>query len=95
MKITKQETAHVANLAKLYLSDEEIESMSKDLASIIEFADKLNELDTSSIEPSAHAFAVSNVFREDEVTGSYDKAELLKNAPSSDGDCYLVPKVVL
>lgn len=94
MKITVDEVKHVAKLARLYLSDREMEQMTADMGGIIDFADQLNELSTDGVEPTAHAIPVHNVFREDELLGSFDREKLLKNAPQRDEECYLVPRVV-
>ena len=94
MKITKEEVLHVAKLARLNLTEEETERLMNDMGSIIGFADKLNELNTEGVVPTAHAIPMQNAFREDEVKPSYDREDILKNAPSSDGDGFLIPKVV-
>lgn len=94
MKISKEEVLHVANLARLKLSDTEAEALAKDMESIIGFANKLNELDTDGVVPTAHAIPMSNAFREDVVKPSYDRDEMIKNAPSADVGGYTVPKVV-
>lgn len=94
MKITTDEVKYVANLAKLYVDESEAEKLTSEMASIIDFANMLEEIDTKSIAPTNHAMKVQNVFREDVVTPSYDQKDILKNAPSQEGGCYLVPKVV-
>jgi len=94
MKITTDEVKYVANLAKLYVDEAEAEKLTSEMESIINFADMLEEIDTESIAPTNHAMKVQNVFREDVVKPSYNREEVLKNAPSQEGGCYLVPKVV-
>lgn len=94
MKLTIEEIEHVANLARLDLTPEEKEKMRIDLAAIIDFADKLSELDTEGIQPTAHILDINNVFRTDEVKPSYDRDEIIKNAPDSADGCIKVPKVV-
>lgn len=94
MKITTDEVKYVANLAKLYVDESEAEKLTSEMESIINFANMLEEIDTKSIAPTNHAMKVQNVFREDVVTPSYDQKDILKNAPSQEGGCYLVPKVV-
>ena len=94
MKISKEEVLHVADLARLKLSDAEAEALTKDMESIIGFANKLNELDTEGVVPTAHAIPMSNAFREDVVKESYDRDEILKNAPQAEDDGFAVPKVV-
>jgi aspartyl-tRNA(Asn)/glutamyl-tRNA(Gln) amidotransferase subunit C len=78
----------------LNLTEEEKDKFTLEMASIIEFADKLNELDTEGIEPTAHVIPIQNVFREDEVRPSYDREEILKNAPEKEDGCFKVPKIV-
>lgn len=94
MKITKDDVMYVANLARLNVSDEEADKLTTEMESIIAFADMLGEVDTEGIEPTNHAMKVSNVFREDIVTESYDRDELLANAPDKQAGCFCVPKVV-
>ena len=94
MKITREEVLHVAKLARLNLSEEETEKLQSDMESIIEFANTLNELDTEGVVPTAHARPMSNAFREDVIKESYDREEMLKNAPESEDGGFAVPKVV-
>ncbi len=95
MNISKEEVLHVALLARLKLNESEAEALSSDMESIIGFANKLNELDTEGVIPTAHAIPMSNAFREDVVVPSYPREEMLKNAPSADEEIgYVVPKVV-
>lgn len=94
MKITTDEVKYVANLARLKVDETEAEALASDMESIIGFMDQLNTLDTADIEPTNHAVPVSNVFREDVVTGSFDRDKLLANAPQKENGCYLVPRVV-
>lgn len=93
MNIIDDETIeYVGILAKLSLNDEEREAAKKDMASMLDYIDKLNELDTSSVEPMSHAFSVNNVFREDEVTNGDLSADLLSNAPEQKDNMLMVPK---
>lgn len=94
MDITKEQVLHVAKLARLNLTDEETERLKADMQNIIAFADKLNEVDTEGVVPTAHAIPMQNAFREDVVRPSYDRGEILKNAPAKDDEAFLVPKVV-
>ena len=93
MEIKKEEIKHIANLSMLNLSEEEIESYAKDMEQIVDFANKVNEVDTTSIEESAFALEAENVFREDIVRESFDREMLLRNAPSSNGESYSLPSV--
>ena len=79
-------------LAKLELSDEEKEQAKKDMGSMLDYIDKLNELDTTGVEPMSHVFPVDNVFREDVVTNGDDRDEMLANAPQKKDGTYMVPK---
>lgn len=94
MKITREEVLHVAKLARLNLTDEEAARLEADMASIIGFADKLNELDTEGVVPTAHAIPMQNAFRPDEVKSSFDRDEILKNAPQAEDGGFIIPKVV-
>ena len=94
MEITKDQVKYVANLARLNVSETEAEELRTHMADIITFADALNEVDTEGIEPTNHAIKVENVLREDVVKESYDRDEILKNAPMKQAGCYAVPRIV-
>lgn len=92
--ISDETIEYVGILAKLLLSEEEREQAKKDMGRMLDYIDKLNELDTTGAEPMSHAFAVENVFREDEVTGGDGREEMLRNAPARKGDMFAVPNVM-
>lgn len=94
MKITKEMVEYVANLARLNLTEQEKERLTEDMADILAYVDKLNELDTSGVEPTSHVIPIYNVLREDVVKESYDREIILENAPSKEDGCFKVPKVV-
>lgn len=94
MKISKKDIEHVAELARIYITDEEKTSLEGELSSIIAFADKLSKLDTTGVEPAAHAIHVQNIFRNDEVVPSYKRDELIENAPEKQAGCFAVPRIV-
>lgn len=94
MRIAKETVEHVANLARLYLSEEEKAEMTEKLNSILDYMDKLNELDTTNVEPTAHVIPIKNVFREDEIRESLPLEEVLKNAPDKDGNFFRVPRII-
>jgi aspartyl-tRNA(Asn)/glutamyl-tRNA(Gln) amidotransferase subunit C len=94
MKLTEKDIEHVASLARLNLAPEQKTKMTNELANIINFADKLNELDTTGVEPTAHILDISNVFRKDEVRPSFDREDIIANAPTHEDGCVKVPKVV-
>lgn len=92
--ISDETIEYVGILAKLELSDEEKEQAKKDMGSMLDYIDKLNELDVSSVEPMSHVFPVHNVFREDVVTNQDDRESMLVNAPEQKQGQYQVPKTV-
>ncbi|MBR5218905.1 MAG: Asp-tRNA(Asn)/Glu-tRNA(Gln) amidotransferase subunit GatC [Clostridia bacterium] len=94
MGITVKEIEHLANLARLSLSDEEKTRLQDEVGNIIAFADKINEIDVSDINPTMHAADIYNVFREDEIKKSFSTEKILQNAPENDGKCFVVPKTV-
>jgi aspartyl-tRNA(Asn)/glutamyl-tRNA(Gln) amidotransferase subunit C len=94
MKITRELVLHIAELAHLKLKEEEIEKFQKELNQILEYVDKLNELDTSEVEPLSHPLPVINVMREDKLQKSVEREEALKNAPDSTEEFFKVPKVI-
>ena len=94
MKITEAEVAHVAKLARLELTAEERETFTGQMDAILAYVEKLNELDTSGIIPTAHAVPMENAFREDEVTPSIGTDNALANAPDRVESFFRVPKVI-
>ncbi|MBU0664466.1 MAG: Asp-tRNA(Asn)/Glu-tRNA(Gln) amidotransferase subunit GatC [Proteobacteria bacterium] len=94
MKITKEEVEKVAHLARLNLSEEELETMTTQLDTILSYVEKLDELDTTGVQAMTHAFSVSNAFREDKVTDSLAREEALANGPCQNGESFVVPRVI-
>lgn len=92
--ISDETIEYVGILAKLELSGEEKEQAKKDMESMLDYVDKLNELDTDGVEPMSHVFPVNNVFREDIVTNGDDREEIIKNAPERKDGAFVVPKTV-
>lgn len=92
--LTQDQVRHVAKLARLKISDDEAAMFTEQLGAILHYVAQLNEVDTESVEPLAHALPVHNVFREDEVRPSLSNDEALKNAPHRDGEFFAVPKVL-
>ncbi len=93
-KITLDQVAHVAKLSRLALDQERLSKFSTQLASILEYVDKIGEVDTTGVEPMAHALPIHNIFREDVVEPSLPLEKVLENAPESDGPFFKVPKVI-
>ena len=92
--ITEETIEYVGILAKLELSPQEKEQAKKDMSSMLDYIDKLNELDTQGVEPMSHVFPVNNVFREDIVINSDDRENIIANAPAQKNYCFKVPKTV-
>ncbi|MGN0298304.1 MAG: Asp-tRNA(Asn)/Glu-tRNA(Gln) amidotransferase subunit GatC [Lachnospiraceae bacterium] len=92
--ISDETIEYVGILAKLELSDEEKEAAKKDMGSMLDYIDKLNELDTTGVEPMSHVFPVNNVFREDIVTNADTRDAILANAPEEKDGSFKVPKTV-
>ena len=91
--ISTEDVKHVAKLARLELTDEEINKYSKQLDSIIKYVEQMNEVDTTGIEPMPHAIPVYNVMREDVVKYEQTKEELMANAPYEEDGFFRVPKI--
>jgi len=92
--ISRQDIEKVALLGRLRLTEDELTSMTAELAKIVGYVDQLGEVNTEGVAPMAHAIEVANVFRADEVTPSLPRAEVLSNAPHHDDRGYLVPAVL-
>ena len=92
--ISDETIEYVGILAKLDLSDEEKEAAKKDMGSMLDYIDKLNELDTTGVEPMSHVFPVNNVFRDDIVTNGDDRDNILKNSPENRNGSFVVPRTV-
>jgi aspartyl-tRNA(Asn)/glutamyl-tRNA(Gln) amidotransferase subunit C len=93
-KLTRADVLKVANLARLKLSEAEIDDCTEKLGKILEYVDSLSEVNTDDVEPLVHAVELSNVFREDVVTPSLPQQAALANAPKSDGRFFLVPRIL-
>jgi aspartyl-tRNA(Asn)/glutamyl-tRNA(Gln) amidotransferase subunit C len=105
MKVTEKDVQYVAELANLELTSEEQQRMLRDMNAILEHVDKLNELDTTGVEPMAQVFADPSrspqkgdtdgvLMRDDKVRPSLDRTEVMKSAPNADGAFFKVPKVI-
>ena len=90
--ISDETIEYVGILAKLELSEEEKEQAKKDMGSMLDYIDKLGELDTTGVEPMSHVFPVKNVFREDVVTNGDMREDILKNAPGEKDGMFVVPR---
>jgi len=94
MKITAEIVDYIAHLARIELTDDEKPTFRGQLESILEYIDKLNELDTSNVAPMVHTLDLSNVLRADEVRPSLPCDSALANAPDRTTDSYKVPAII-
>ena len=94
MKISIEEVEYVAALARLELDREEATSMAEQLDKILTYVDKLNELDTSGVEPTTHAISITNAFRPDKLRDSLEQGEAINNGPEQNGESFVVPRVI-
>lgn len=93
-KIDERQVRNVAKLSRLDLNDKEIAQLSTQLSDILQYIEKLNELDTDSVEPLAHCLGIHNVFRDDAIKQSLSVEDALANAPQKYDDYFKVPKVL-
>jgi len=94
MALSREEVRRVAELARLEFSDEEEARMADEMSRILDYVDKLEELDTSGVPPMSHVLDVTNVYRTDEVERRIDQEQALEPAPESENGYFVVPKVV-
>jgi len=94
MKITKEELEHVASLARLELQPEEVELMTSQLDTILNYAAKLDDLDTGGVAVTTHTQNITNAFRRDEVRSSLKREQALVNGPSQNGEAFVVPRII-
>ncbi len=92
--LTTKDVAKVGLLARLALSEADLERMAGELSKIVGFVSMLGELDTADVAPLAHPLDTQNVFRDDVPVASLSTAEALQSAPRHDGECFLVPPVL-
>jgi aspartyl-tRNA(Asn)/glutamyl-tRNA(Gln) amidotransferase subunit C len=89
--IEKDQVLHVAKLARLKLSDDEVERMAKELSGILEHVEKISELDLEGVEPTSHVIQLENVLRPDRSRPSWSRDEVLERAPDPAGGSFRVP----
>ena len=94
MKITKEEIAHVAKLARLNLIEESVELFTKQLVDILTYIEQLNRVDTEGVPPTSHAISITNAFRKDRIGSSISAEAALSNAPEREGGAFVVPKII-
>lgn len=93
-RITRDDVAHVARLARLNVSDEELDTFTGQLAAVLEHAEDVASLDTAGVPPTAHPLPLQNVLRDDVPRPSLDRAEVLASAPAVEDDRFRVPPVL-
>ena len=93
-RISRENVQHVARLARLELSAEDLVRMQAELSNILAYIDKLRSVDTAGVPPTSHAVPLTNVMREDEPRPSLPLADMLANAPEPAGDFFRVPRIV-
>jgi len=89
--IEKEQVLHVARLARLRLTEDEVERMATELSGILEHVEHINELDLDGVEPTSHVIALENVLRPDEARPSWDRDDVLERAPDPAGGAFRVP----
>ena len=94
MPVTREDVEKVAVLARLKLNEQEIEEMTSQLNEILEYFEKLQELDTEGVEPLSHVLPMKNVYREDKVKPSLSQEEILMNAPEKGHGHFKVPRII-
>jgi len=93
-RISREDVQHVARLARLELSAEDLVRMQAELSNILAYIDKLRSVDTAGVPPTSHAVPLTNVMREDEPRPSLPLGDMLANAPDAAGDFFRVPRIV-
>ena len=94
MKITKEIVERVAELSRIKLDDTAIDKMQTELGAVLDYMEILNSIDTEGVEPLSHVFPITNVMRDDLVSDSYNREEILKNSPERTEETFVVPKTV-
>ena len=95
MKISKDQVRHVANLARLALEDEALEDMAAQIGTILEYMETLNRVDTTAVQPTAHAVSAPITPVREDLTGEHlPREQALANAPEDDGESFVVPRVI-
>lgn len=93
-KIPTSEAAHIAQLARIFFDEKELESISSDLGAILDYIDLLKKADISQVEATSHVLPLKNVFRKDEVRPSLTQQDALSVAVSKQSGCFKVPPVI-
>jgi aspartyl-tRNA(Asn)/glutamyl-tRNA(Gln) amidotransferase subunit C len=94
LKLSREEVKHIALLARLGLTESDVEKFREQLSNILENFEILKQVDTTDVPPTSHPVALTNVLREDEVAPSYPPKEILANAPQEEDGCFRVRAVL-
>jgi aspartyl-tRNA(Asn)/glutamyl-tRNA(Gln) amidotransferase subunit C len=94
MPVTRKDVEYIAKLARLQLSENEIENYTGQMNNILAYMDKLNELDTENVEPLSHPVENINIFRDDKLKQTVSREDALKNAPDANEEFFKVPKII-
>jgi aspartyl-tRNA(Asn)/glutamyl-tRNA(Gln) amidotransferase subunit C len=94
MSLARQDVEKVSLLARLQLSEQELDTLTAQLGAIVGYVEQLSELNTDGVEPMAHALDLANVFRPDQLAPSLTAKQALANSPHHDAEFYLVPAVL-
>lgn len=94
MRISRSDVTHIADLSRLLLKEEEKEIFQLQLNSILDYVEKLNEIDTRGIEPTSHVLPLSNVYRDDLPKPTLPMSDALQNAPDPSDGFFRVPKII-
>jgi aspartyl-tRNA(Asn)/glutamyl-tRNA(Gln) amidotransferase subunit C len=94
MKLSREEVLHIARLARIALSESEIDRLSEQLSHLLEHFEALQQVDTSGVPPTAQSVDLQSVMRDDEVAPSFPASDILANAPRREGDCFRVRAVL-
>ncbi|MDV2479402.1 MAG: Asp-tRNA(Asn)/Glu-tRNA(Gln) amidotransferase subunit GatC [bacterium] len=93
-KISRNEVLHVARLARLTFSEAEVDRLAEQLSAILAYIEKLEEVDTTGVEPTSHVLPLTNVFKDDEARPSTKREQIMAGGPSTEHGHYKVPKIV-
>ncbi len=94
MSLDRQQVAKIAYLARLSLTESELDEMTQQLGKIVDLVDQLSEVDTEGVEPMVHAIELQNVLQQDEIKSSLPREKALANAPDADEECFRVSAVL-
>lgn len=94
MSLSDEQVRHVARLARVALSDDQVAGLADQLSDILGYAEKVGEVATGDVPPTSHPYPLANVYRPDVTAGSLDRADVLANAPEAEQERFRVPRIV-